>query len=164
MINFSDFNLTSLFKEVDGIFDKFNEEEMPCECYGWRSWMIEKTFAKHSNGKLIKLKNKNGRDFLSLEKDGLSYEFKQVKDAFKNNITPSIVLKNFRGRCMGKSKKTFDYLIVMDVDRKILGMFDWEYVDTVSKVNDATITAQLSKEYAVQIETISNGLSDLLGD
>ena len=162
MINLSEFNLESLFKEVDKIFETFVKDHMPMECYGWRSWMIEKEIPKHSNGQLEKLHNQTGKDLK--DSNSLYYEFKQVKDAFKDNTTPSIILKNFRGKCLGLSEKTFDFLIIMDVDRKMLGMYDWDCVDNASKLNDATVTVKLELSDAIQITSIPNGLSNLLID
>ena len=160
MINLSKFNLVSLFDEVDKIFNIFVEENMPVECFGWRSWMIEKEIPKHSNGQLEKLHNKIGRDLK--DKQSLYYEFKQVKDAFKDSITPPITLKNFRKECLGLPKKTFDYLIVMDVDRKTLGMYNWDCVDEASKLNDAGVTFKLKLSDVIQITSVPNTLSKLL--
>ena len=160
MINLSEFNLESLFKEVDKIFETFVKDHMSMECYGWRSWMIEKEITKHSNGQLEKLHNQKGRDLK--DNESLYYEFKQCKDAFKDNITPVITLKNFRKQCLGFSKKTFDYLIVMDVDRKMLGMYDWDCVDDACKLNDARVTVKLELSDAIQITSVPNSLSKLL--
>tara|TARA_B100000282_G_scaffold7046_1_gene4916 strand:+ start:27 stop:509 length:483 start_codon:yes stop_codon:yes gene_type:complete len=160
MINLSKFNLVSLFDEVDKIFEKFVKDHMSMECYGWRSWMIEREMAKHSNGQLEKLYNQIGRDLK--DNDSLYYEFKQVKDAFKDNVTPPFTLKNFRGKCLGLPEKTFDYLIVMDVNRKMLGMYDWDCVDEASKLNDASVTVKLELSDAIQITNVPNSLSKLL--
>ena len=160
MINLSKFNLVPLFDGVDKIFEKFVKEHMSMECYGWRSWMIEREMARHSNGQLEKLHNQKGRDLK--DNDSLYYEFKQVKDAFKDNVTPPFTLKNFRGKCLGLPEKTFDYLIVMDVDRKMLGMYDWDCVDEASKLNDASVTVKLELSDAIQITNVPNSLSKLL--
>ena len=71
-------------------------------------------------------------------------------------------MKNFRGKCLGLPKKTFDYLILMDVDRKTLGMYDWDYVNRLSKLNDATVTVKLENCEAISMETVPNTLSTLL--
>ena len=160
MINLSKFNLVSLFDEVDKIFETFVKEHMSMECYGWRSWMIEKEMTKHSNGQLEKLHNQKGRDLK--DNDSLYYEFKQVKDAFKDNITPPLTLKNFRGKCLGLPEKTFDYLIVMDVERTTLGMYDWDCVVEASKFNDAGVTFKLKLSDVIQITSVPNTLSKLL--
>tara|TARA_S200000501_G_scaffold344998_1_gene357277 strand:- start:49 stop:591 length:543 start_codon:yes stop_codon:yes gene_type:complete len=160
MINLSDFNLESLFEEVDKIFETYVKDHMPVECYGWRSWMIELALSKHSNGQLEKLHNQKGRDLRDI--DSMYYEFKQVKDAFKDNTTPSIILKNFRGKCLGLSEKTFDFLIIMDVDRKMLGMYDWDYVNRLSKLNDATVTVKLELSNVIETVCLPNSLSNLL--
>ena len=159
MINLSEFNLESLFKEVDKIFETFVKDHMSMECYGWRSWMIEKEITKHSNGQLEKLHNQKGRDLK--DNESLYYEFKQCKDAFKDNITPVITLKNFRKQCLGFSKKTFDYLIVMDVDRKMIAMYNWDYVDSVSQLNDAIVTVKLELSNAIETLCLPNSLSKL---
>jgi hypothetical protein len=77
MINLKKFDIKSFFKEVDEIFDEFKQEQMPSECYGWRSWRIERSFAKNSNGSLKHLHGEKGRDFKDIE--NCFYEFKQVK-------------------------------------------------------------------------------------
>ena len=160
MISLSKFNLETLFIEVDKIFKTFVEEKMPSECYGWRTWMIEKEIPKHSGGQLEKLHNQKGRDLK--DNESLYYEFKQCKDAFKDNITPVITLKNFRKQCLGFSKKTFDYLIVMDVDRKMIAMYNWDYVDNVSQLNDAVVTVKLELSNAIETAFLPNPLSKLL--
>ena len=133
---------------------------MPSECYGWRTWMIEKEIPKHSGDQLEKLHNQKGRDLK--DNESLYYEFKQCKDAFKDNITPVITLKNFRKQCLGFSKKTFDYLIVMDVDRKMIAMYNWDYVDSVSQLNDAIVTVKLELSNAIETAFLPNPLSKLL--
>ena len=158
MIDFAKFNTPSLFDDVDKIFKEFKDQNMPAECYGWRSWRIEKTIEKHSNNQLEWV-DENGYDFIS---GNVKYEFKQVKDAFKKITTPSITIKNYRGKCLGLSEKTFDYLIVMDVDRRMLAMYNWDYVSKVSKVNDANVTAVLELSEAIEVKQKSNGLSELL--
>ena len=148
MINLKSFDTKSFFQEVDEIFDEFARERMPPECYGWRSWKIEKSFVKHSNGSLTHLHSEKGRDFEDSQK--LFYEFKQVKDAFKNTTTPDITTKNFYKECLGIPSKTFDYLIVFDADRKSIGMYDWEYINRKMKVNDAKITVKLEVSKAIE--------------
>ena len=158
MIDFAKFNTPSLFDDVDKIFKEFKDQNMPSECYGWRSWRIEKTIEKHSNNQLIWV-DKRGYDFIS---GNVKYEFKQVKDAFKKITTPSITIKNYRGKCLGLSEKTFDYLIVMDVDRRMLAMYNWDYVSKVFKLNDANVTAVLELSEAIDVKLEPNGLSELL--
>ena len=148
MISLKNFDTKSFFKEVDEIFDEFNREQMPPECYGWRSWKIERAFAKHSNGNLKHLYAKKGKDFEDLKK--LFYEFKQVKDAFKNTETPEITIKNFYKDCLGIPEKTFDYLIVFDAERKSIGIYEWDYVKTQIKVNDARILVKLNVSESVE--------------
>ena len=148
MINLKSFITKAFFQEVDEIFDEFIGEKMPPECYGWRSWKIERAFAKHSNGSLTHLYAETGRDFQDSQK--LFYEFKQVKDAFKNNVTPDITTKNFYKECLGIPSKTFDYLIVFDANRKSIGIYEWEYVERHMKVNDAKITVKLEVTEAIE--------------
>ena len=153
-LNFSEMNLVSFWKDVHSIFDEFLMEKMPSECYGWRSWKIEKAFEKNSRDKL-KWVDGTGYDFIGIDK--LKYEFKQVKDAFKKNQTPSIVIKNWRKDRKGY-KNSFDYLIVADVDREILGIFDAGYVQSRSSENDATVTAVLENHKA-KLYTLYNEIS-----
>lgn len=143
-VDFSKMDLVSFWKEVHNIFDEFIKEEMPSECYGWRSWKIEKAFQKHSKNQL-KWVNGVGYDFIGI--DNLKYEFKQVQNAFKNNQTPPIVVKNWR-KDRKEYKVSFDYLIVVDVDRETLGIFDGSYVNTKFEENDATVTAVLENRKA----------------
>ena len=159
MIDFEKFNLSLLFDDVDKTFKEFVDQNMPNQNLGWRSWKIEKALEKHSNNQLIWVKDKRGYDFIS---DNVKYELKQVKDAFEKITTPSITIKNYRGKCLGLSEKTFDYLIVMDVDRRMLAMYSWDYVSKVSKVNDANVTAVLELSEAIDVKLEPNGLSKLL--
>jgi hypothetical protein len=148
MINLKKFDIKSFFKEVDEIFDEFKQEQMPSECYGWRSWRIERSFAKNSNGSLKHLHGEKGRDFKDIE--NCFYEFKQVKNAFKYIETPEITTKNFYKNCLGVPKKSFDYLIVFDAERKAIGIYKWEHVEKKMKINDAKITVKLNLSETVQ--------------
>jgi|TARA_B100000035_G_scaffold224781_1_gene193259 hypothetical protein len=150
MINFSSFNLVSFWQECDKIFQQFEVEQMPSECYGWRSWKIEKAFEKHSKNTL-KWVDGVGYDFIG--SDGLKYEFKQVKDAFKNQETPNIILKNFRKNTFDYYDQTFDYILVIDVERRTLGVYDWEYVCGRHIINSATVTAILEHSQARKLYT-----------
>ena len=150
MINFGICNLSEFWEECDSIFEDFVVRKMPSECYGYRTFQIETAFAKHSNNQLEWVDGK-GYDFIS---GNLKYEFKQVQDAFKKNFTPIITLKNFRKKCLGELEHTFDYLIVIDVTRRALAIFDWDYVNSQHTVNDATITASLELSKAVEIKTL----------
>jgi len=143
-VDFSKMDLVSFWKEVHNIFDEFIKEKMPSECYGWRSWKIEKAFEKHSKDQLGWVDGV-GYDFIGI--DNLKYEFKQVQNAFKNNQTPPIVVKNWR-KDRKEYKVSFDYLIVVDVDRETLGVFDGSYVNTKFVENDATVTAVLESRKA----------------
>ena len=49
---------------------------MPSECYGWRSWKIEKAFEKHSKNALNWVDG-IGYDFE--DQDNIKYEFKQKR-------------------------------------------------------------------------------------
>tara|TARA_B100001778_G_scaffold265373_1_gene226321 strand:+ start:125 stop:598 length:474 start_codon:yes stop_codon:yes gene_type:complete len=142
MIDFYKCDLPAFWEDCREIFDEFEREQMPEECYGWRSWKIERAFEKHSNGQL-KWQNGKGYDYTELIESSKKVEWKQVKDAFKKDVTPTVILKNFRTNCIRQYDKTFDYLIVIDVERETLGVFQWDYVHSKSIINDATITAQL---------------------
>ena len=72
MIDFSSFNLVSFWQECDSIFEQFKVEQQPSECYGWRSWRVEKAFEKHSKNALNWV-DEVGFDFI--DSDGLKYEF-----------------------------------------------------------------------------------------
>ena len=50
----------------------------------------------------------------------------------------------------------------MDVDRKMLGMYDWDCVDDACKLNDARVTVKLELSDAIQITSVPNSLSKLL--
>lgn len=144
-VDFSKMDLISFWEEVHNIFDEFIKEKMPSECYGWRSWKIEKAFEKYSGNQLEWIDGV-GYDFIGI--DNLKkYEFKQVQNAFKNNQTPRIVVKNWR-KDRREYKVSFDYLIVVDVDRETLGIFDGNYVNTKFVENDATVTAVLESSRA----------------
>ena len=49
----------------------------------------------------------------------------------------------------------------MDVDRKTLGMYDWDCVDEASKLNDAGVTFKLKLSDVIQITSVPNTLSKL---
>ena len=149
-LNFSSIDLVSFWQECDEIFEQFEREEMPSECYGWRSWKIEKAFEKHSNS-MLNWVDGVGYDFVA--NDGLKYEFKQVKDAFKNQETPNIILKNFRKNTFDYYDQTFDYILVIDVERRTLGVYDWEYVYKKHIINSATVTAILEHSQAKKLYT-----------
>ena len=152
MINLYECNLPAFWEDCEKIFKNFVDEQKPKECYGHRSWEIEKKFEEHSNGQL-KWQDGKGYDFIELIESSKKVEFKQVKDAFKNHITPTIILKNFYKNCISQYDKTFDYIIVVDIERETLGVFQWDYVYSKSIINDATITAQLEISKAETLHT-----------
>ena len=43
------------------------------------------------------------------------------KDAFKKEETPNVILKNFRKDTLDHYDQTFDYILIVDVERRILG-------------------------------------------
>tara|TARA_B100000282_G_C31387048_1_gene333859 strand:+ start:44 stop:520 length:477 start_codon:yes stop_codon:yes gene_type:complete len=152
MIDFSLMDLASFWQECDEIFEQFEREKMPSECYGWRSWKIEKAFEKHSSN-MLNWVDEVGYDFVA--GDNLKYEMKQVKDAFspKNKETPTITLKNFRKDTLNYYDQTFDYILVIDVERRILGVYDWEYIYSRHNINSATVTAILEHSKAKKLYT-----------
>ena len=46
---FEELNKPTFFNECDNIFDFFKKENMPQQCFGYRSWLIEKALEKYSN-------------------------------------------------------------------------------------------------------------------
>ena len=150
MINLHEFNLEAFWEECDVIFEQFKKEEMPSECYGWRSWKIEKAFEKHSKN-MLKWVDGIGFDFV--DEDNIRYEFKQVKDAFKKEETPSVILKNFRKDSLDHYDQTFEYILIIDVERRTLGVYDWKYVSEAYVINGATVTAILDHYRAKEIHT-----------
>ena len=154
MINLNEFDLDAFWNECDQIFEEFRREEMPPECYGWRSWRIEKAFEKYSNCAL-KWVNGMGYDFVEMSEPDIRIEFKQVLDAFKigKAETSNVILKNFRKSSFDHYDKTFDYILIIDVDRRIIGVYDWEYVESKHVINDATITAIFEHSQAKEICT-----------
>ena len=94
--------------------------------------------------------------FLDLNKNSKRVELKQVKDACKKFMTPSITLKNWRKNNLGNYEPPFDYLIVVDVDRKAMLVFDSNYVSDKTENNDATVTCKLELSKAVQTETLNS--------
>ena len=150
MIDFSSFNLVSFWQECDSIFEQFKVEQQPSECYGWRSWRVEKAFEKHSKNALNWV---DGVGFDFIGSDGLKYELKQVKDAFKKGKTPNVILKNFRKDTLDHYDKTFDYILIIDVERRTLGVYDWEYVHKRCIINGATVTANFEHSQARKLYT-----------
>ena len=153
---FEELNKPSFFEECDNIFDEFIREEMPPQNYGYRSWKIEKALEKHSNGKFkyVGKHSKEGCDFIY--KNSKRIELKQVKDACEKFMTPLITLKNWRKNNLGNYEPPFDYLVVVDVDRKAMLAFDSNYVSDKTENNDATVTCKLELSKAVQIETLNS--------
>jgi len=157
MMNFfEELNKPSFFEECDNIFDEFIKEEMPPQCYGHRSWKIEKAFEKYSNGKFKYVGNKPEEECDFIHNNSEKIEFKQVKDACKKFETPTITLKNWRKVNLENYEPPFDYLIVVDVDRKAMLVFDSNYVYDKIEVNDATVTCKLELSKSVQIETLNS--------
>lgn len=150
MINLHEFNLEAFWEECDAIFEQFKREKMPSECYGWRSWKIEKAFERYSKSTLGWVDGV-GYDFV--DEDNIKYEFKQVKDAFKKDETPSVVLKNFRKDTFDEYNQTFEYILIIDVERRTIGVYDWKYVSEVYTINAATVTAILDHYRAKEIHT-----------
>ena len=150
MINLSEIDLDAFWNECDEIFDEFRRDEMPSECYGWRSWKIEKAFEKYSKN-MLKWIDGIGFDFV--DEDDIRYEFKQVKDAFKKEETPNVILKNFRKTSFDNYEQTFEYILIIDIDRRIIGVYDWEYVESKHVINDATVTAIFEHSQAKEIHT-----------
>ena len=153
---FEELNKPSFFEECDDIFDEFIREEMPPQNYGYRSWKIEKAFEKHSNGKFKYVGNKPEEECDFIYNNSEKIEFKQVKDACKKFMTPLITLKNWRKNNLGNYEPPFDYLVVVDVDRKAMLAFDSNYVSDKTENNDATVTCKLELSKAVQTETLNS--------
>ena len=153
---FEELNKPTFFNECDNIFDFFKKENMPQQCFGYRSWLIEKALEKYSNGKFkyVGKHSKEGCDFIY--KNSKRVELKHVKDACKKFMTPSITLKNWRKNNLGNYEPPFDYLIVVDVDRKAMLVFDSNYVSDKTENNDATVTCKLELSKAVQTETLNS--------
>ena len=107
-IDFSKFNFIDFFNEVDDVFKYFEDKNMPPECYGWRSWKMEKIIERLCPDlKYIGGTKKDG-DFIHT--DGTVYESKCVQDAFKVHKgsikIPPITISNFRGWCIKQRKFT----------------------------------------------------------
>ena len=147
----SELKLQNIFNSWDLIHDEF--KNYPKQSLGHRSYLCEKIIEGESNSKLNYLVDHSLGDFV--DNNGLYYESKEVKDAFKRNKTPEIVVKNFRGKCLGKPDKTYDYLIVWDRDRRMVAMFDHEYVAQQMVVKDAIITVKLEIVKAIQVKSLS---------
>ena len=50
----------------------------------------------------------------------------------------------------------------MDVDRKMIAMYNWDYVDSASQLNDAIVTVKLDISNAIETACLPNSLSKLL--
>ena len=150
-LDFSQLNLQNIFDKWDKVHEEF--KQYPKQSLGHRSYLCEKIIESESNSKLNYLVDHSLGDFI--DNNGLYYESKEVKDAFKRHTTPEIVVKNFRGRCLGKPSKTYDYLIVWDRDRRMVAMFDHEYIDQKMIVKDAIITVKLEIAKAIRVKSLS---------
>ena len=142
----SELNLKSLFDKWDEVREEF--KDCPKQSLGHQAYLCEQIIQNESNGKLKLLKDNPQGDFV--DNNGLFYESKEVKNAFKRDITPEITVKNFRGKCLGKPGKTYDFMIVVDSERRQIAMFNNEYVREKMEVKSATITVKLEKARAIQ--------------
>jgi hypothetical protein len=149
--NLSELNLENVFDKWDEVHEEY--KRYPKQSLGHRGFLCEQIIESESNGKLNQLNDHPLGDFI--DNNGLYYESKEVKNAFKRHVTPEIIVKNFRGKCLGKPGKTYDYMIVVDRERRMIAMFDHEYVNHKMIVKDATITVRLEIAKAIQTKSLS---------
>ena len=108
--------------------------------------IIERTIAKHSDGQFEYVGHKtDGQDFAGT--DGLRYECKAMKSLIQKTTsrTKPIILKNYRGNCLGEPDQTFDYMIAVDYTRNSVLMADWNSCFYDYKVNDSNLTIRLNR-------------------
>ena len=108
--------------------------------------IIERTIAKHSDDQLEYVGHKTvGQDFAGT--DGLRYECKAMKSLILKTKyrTKPIILKNYRGDCLGEPEQTFDYMIAVDYTRNTVLMADWDSCFNDYEVNDSNLTIRLDE-------------------
>ena len=118
--------------------------------------IIERTIARHSDGQFEYVGHKtDGQDFAGT--DGLRYECKAMKSLIQKTtyLTKPIILKNFRGDCLGVPDQTFDYMLAVDYTQNTVLMADWksclkrkynEWRNMISpKVSDSNLTIRLDE-------------------
>tara|TARA_B100001996_G_scaffold277617_1_gene218148 strand:+ start:45 stop:530 length:486 start_codon:yes stop_codon:yes gene_type:complete len=153
-----DLPLDEIFSETQKVYDEFVREEMPPQCYGWRSWKMEKIIErlcpdlKYIGG----IKNVEG-DFIHT--DGTVYESKCVQDAFKLHKgsikIPPITITNFRGWSYEKEFANM-VLLVWDIPRRCVGMFPPDAVQRHLKRTDSTTSTQLTIEEAIDYVSLND--------
>ena len=142
MIKINRFNLSEFF----GCVNVTNTTQMKSNVFKFfRTFLHEKSFSKWSDDQLIYVGDyTDGVDFISDE--GIPYEMKGMLNLFnKNGTTKSIDLKNFRGENKTVDQ-TFDYMFLVDTQKMILGITDWDTVRSRVYYTDKSPTAKFKLE------------------
>ena len=154
MIHLEDLDISGIFEEMESLHEEFSA--YPKQSLGHRSYLCEKVIEKRSGGKLKRLQDHPLGDFEIKEYPPSYLESKELKNAFRKNITPEIIVKNFHGKCLGKPPKTYDYLIVWDINSKMVGLFDQQYVYDRMVVKDAGVTVRLELHRAIETKSLND--------
>ena len=107
---------------------------------GLRAEVIEKAVAENSDGQLKYVGDTaDGMDFEG--SDGLRYECKSQQGMFLKTkpYTKSVVLKNHRSKKQEIVGQTFDYMILMDTTRNMVGICDWDACNKWIENQDADV-------------------------
>lgn len=141
-LDFSKFNFEKIFGAVVATQSMKRNQTRPL-----RSEVQEIAIQKYSGGQLTYCGDEEvGRDFMGVH-TGLAYESKASDGLFQKTtgMTKPIVLKNFRGKNLGKPEQTFDYMFLWDTTKMKAGIANWDACMKHIDVNDAVINTRIEQ-------------------
>tara|TARA_B100000963_G_scaffold355599_1_gene374154 strand:- start:1420 stop:1950 length:531 start_codon:yes stop_codon:yes gene_type:complete len=146
MINLKkDVNWSKVFGVVNSVNSMKRNQTLPL-----RTEIVEMSIDKYSGGKLKYIGDTaDGMDFIG--SDGLRYECKMQNTIFQPNTphTAKVILKNHRGRDLGKPSKTFDKMILIDTGKRKVGVVNFEDLTMFNK--DANVQCRVDKQSIIEI-------------
>jgi hypothetical protein len=140
MINWKEFNWPEIFGTIYAVAPLMIQNQ-----FRFLAADIQETAtAKYSNGQLKYIGNEaNGKDFIG--SDGYNYESKMKKRLIQKRTprTEPIILKNFRGECLGFPEQTFDYMMAFDYTLNTVLLAPWDECNRDYKISDSKIDIRL---------------------
>ena len=154
MINLKkDVDWAKVFGVIDSVNTMKRNQTLPL-----RTEIVEMAIDKYSNGKLKYIGDSaDGMDFEG--SDGLRYECKMQGTIFqpKTQHTAKVILKNHRGRDLGKPSKTFDKMIFIDTGKRKVGVVNFE--DLTMFLHDANVKCRVENQEIIDV-VADNVVSD----
>jgi len=138
-------NWSKVFGVVNSVNTMKRNQTLPL-----RTEIVEMAIDKYSNGKLKYVGDSaDGMDFEGA--DGLRYECKMQGSIFQPRTahTAKVILKNHRGRDLGHPPKTFDRMILIDTNKRKVGVVDFE--DLTMFKNDANVTCRVDDQTIINV-------------